>query len=640
MIFRVTIVFLFLTTLGIPTLLYSNIVPDKSYSIKDTISLNEVTVVSATKTVVNRNMVPLSVSVVDRQAIDQSTETGILSVLSEEVPGLYVTERGVTGYGISTGSAGTVSIHGVGGGNKVLMMFDGQPMWAGIFGHHVPDVYVSSDAERIEVIRGPGSLLYGSNAMGGVINVITRKAEEDGFHGGGRIMYGSYNTQKYLINSGYKKGKLNVYASLNRDRSDGQRKGSDFYINNGYLKLGYVISGNWNAQANAIVAKLKVHNPGTITWLMYDNWSKAFRSTYSLAINNQYEKMSGSVQMFYNNGEHEINDGYTATTNPRKYIFNSNDYNMGLAVFESFRLFENNLFTIGLDVKQWGGHAWNDSINGKREEIIDTHINEIAGYAVVQHTFFEKLTLNAGIRLEHNETYGKEWVPQAGLAYRLNSNSTFKTSFSKGFRSPNLRELYLYMPANPNLKPERMNNIDVSYLQSFFDYALQLEFTAYYAKGSNLITRAMVGGKPLNINTGKFINKGFDFSFTYRPISSLKINGNYSFLDSDIKLEGAPKHKMFLSFNWMIDKFTISPSVQYIHDLYLVPYSPDNAPEEVKIAGNYANYGLVNLRLSYKSINWATLFLNGENLTDTSYQTYNGFPMPGIVVMGGMEFKF
>lgn len=90
-----------------------------------------------------------------------------------------------------------------------------------IFGHPLSDSYVASDVEKVEVIRGPASILYGSNAMGGVINIITCKQTQDGFNGDARFMYGSYNTQKYLAAGGYKRDKLSVFASINHDQIEG-----------------------------------------------------------------------------------------------------------------------------------------------------------------------------------------------------------------------------------------------------------------------------------------------------------------------------------------------------------------------------------------------------------------------------------
>ncbi|GHV71670.1 ligand-gated channel [Bacteroidia bacterium] len=635
---RVTLFLAIFYTIGC----VSNLFADTDPTLNDTIPLKEVVVVSTAKTEVNRNQAPLTISVVNRKTIEESTETGVLSILSEQVPGVFVTERGVTGYGINNGSAGTVTIHGVGQGNKVLMLFNGQPMWAGVFGHHIADAYVASDAERVEIIRGPGSLLYGSNAMGGVINVITRKATEDGIHGNGRIMYGSYDTWKFMGSSGYKKDKFNAYVSLNRDQTDGQRDNSAFYINNGYVKLGYEISDNWNVSGNAIIADFKVNNPGANTLPMFENWAKALRSTYSVSVSNKYEKMSGAVQAFYNDGKHKINDGHAATAPAQTAYFMSSDFNYGIALYESFRLIDGNLFTVGVDAKQWGGRAWNEDFNGNETQSLfdDKKVNEFAGYAVVQQTLFDKLTLNAGIRLENNEGYGNEWVPQGGIAYQINNQASLKASASKGFRSPNINDMFSpWGGANPDLKPEEMNNFDVSYLQSLWNNKLQLELTAFYAKGKNMILAPVNWGE-LNSNSGQFTNKGIDFAVSYQVLPALKLAGNYSYLDSDIKVPAAPKHKAFFNANWAIDKFTVSPSVQYVSDLYLSAYGGYGVPAEAVIPEGYEDYALLNCKVSYKATPYINLFINGENLTDASYRMYNGYPMPGIVVLGGVDFKF
>ena len=86
-------------------------------------------VISANKIQVNRSSVPLTISVIDQEAIQASSESALLPVLSERVPGLFVTEKGITGFGVSEGAAGTINIRGVGSGNKVLVLFDGQPQW-------------------------------------------------------------------------------------------------------------------------------------------------------------------------------------------------------------------------------------------------------------------------------------------------------------------------------------------------------------------------------------------------------------------------------------------------------------------------------------------------------------------------------
>ncbi len=157
---------------------------------------------------------------------------------------MFVTERGLAGYGVSGGSAGAVTMRGVGGVGRVLFLIDGQPQWAGIFGHSLPDTYVSNDVQRVEVVSGPSSLLYGSGAMGGSVNLITRRATEDGFNGSARAMAGSYGTMNYSARAGYKTGNLRAYAAASYERSDGNRRGMGYWLANQYASLNYDFSSH------------------------------------------------------------------------------------------------------------------------------------------------------------------------------------------------------------------------------------------------------------------------------------------------------------------------------------------------------------------------------------------------------------
>ena len=115
-------------------------------AIQDSVLLDEV-LVTGTKTSVNRTNLPLSVSIVTQKQIEESSESALLPVLSEQVPGVFVTERGITGFGISTGSAGSINIRGIGGdpNTEVLVLLNGNPQFMGIMGHPLPDVYIASD---------------------------------------------------------------------------------------------------------------------------------------------------------------------------------------------------------------------------------------------------------------------------------------------------------------------------------------------------------------------------------------------------------------------------------------------------------------------------------------------------------------
>lgn len=595
------------------------------------ITINDV-VVTATRTYVNRNNIPLSISVVRRDEIEQSSESALLPVLSQHVPGLFVTQRGVTGFGISEGSAGAVNIRGVGQGNKVLMLFDGQPQWAGLFGHHLPDSYIASDVERVEVIRGPGSLIYGSNAMGGVVNILTRQQLEEGVTLQARLMYGSFNTQKYMFNNGFRKGRWSTFVSINHDRTDGHRPNSEFRITNGFAKVGYKISDHWDAMADFSLAGYDAANPGMVSNPIFDNTVDVLRGTASLSLKNNFGKISGGIQLFYNFGDHEINDGYYRGETPRDYLFHSKDHNYGVLAYESFSFFTRNTFTVGLDYKNWGGRAWNDFLDARPDaRIIDKSVNETAGYFIMQQGVGSKVNLSGGVRLEHNSVFGQAWIPQAGLTYNPFAGTSLKASFSKGFRSPSIRELYMFLSANPNLKPENMLNYEVSVGQEFLQGKLFAEATAFYIDGKDMIQVIRTDGRPLNVNTGKFTNKGIELEASYRVLKNLFVSTNYSYLHTDKPLIAAPEHQLFLTVTYRPGRFSFNLNMQYIGGL--------NLTEAVPLIRE--SYTLLNARASYrlgrKNGNGLDLFIKGENLTDRGYSINNGFPMPGITIMAGVD---
>lgn len=593
-------------------------------------------VVSANKIAVNRNSVPMTVSVIGREQIESSSESALLPVLSQHVPGLFVTEKGMTGFGVSSGSAGTVNIRGVGQGNKVLMLFDGQPQWAGVFGHALPDTYVASDVERVEVIRGPGSLLYGSNAMGGVVNIITRQHKQPGRRTQARVMYGSYNTQKYMLNNGYNVGNFSSFVSINHDRTDGHRVNSKFDITNGFLNVGYRLGNHYKLSGNLSLAKYNTEDPGTLEAPLLDHVMHILRGTTSAALENHHEKSSGALRLFYNWGHHKINDGHAEGEAPRSFLFKSDDHNAGLQLYQSFRLVQGNTFTVGVDYKNWGGHAWNDSIRGPRGEVVDRTVHEVAGYAIAQQDLWNVLSLNAGVRYEHSSAYGSEWVPQAGFSLRLLEGNTVKGSFSKGYRSPTLRELYIsYLPfskANPDLKPESMLSYELSVGQSFWEERLFAELTAFYIEGKDMIS---VMNRQMN-NVGRFYNKGIEFETSIRPCRSFAFDLNYSYLDMNKAIVAAPAHKLYAGATWQLHRWDLHLDMQSIFDLYTyVGKTPEEARKE--------DYTLLNARVAYRlgqPDKGMKLFVKGENLTATRYTINDGYPMPKATFMGGIEVTF
>lgn len=584
--------------------------------LQDTISLDEV-VVTGTAVKVNKRNIPMAVSVINNIQISESVESAILPALNGLVPGLFVTERGVLGFGVASNAAGQISIRGVGGNptTGVLMLIDGHPQFQGIFGHPLPDSYVTSDVERVEVIRGPASILYGSNAMGGVINIITKKQVKEGLNGSAHLMYGSYNTQKYMASAGYKKNKLSLFASVNHDQTDGHRSNSDFSLTNGYLKASYDLNNNIQFKTDFNITQFETTDPGPDTVNAVPGSSLDIKRGYwAFTVDNNYDKVSGTAKLFYNFGEHVISDGFYST-----------DVNYGLNIYETIKLFKGNSITLGADYLTYGGRAENE-LNGPGL-FKDTTLFDAGIYGFVQQTLFNNLTINAGLRMQKHEVYGTEWLPAGGFAWRLNQNLTWKTSVSKGFRSPTIRELYIFNH-NVNLQPETIMNYETGFAHSFPGQKLKVELTGFILKGNNMIiTVPMVGLE----NAGKVYNKGIEFSSSATPLNNLALNLTYSYIHMKDPVYATPEHNLYASCTYRWNKLKITAAIQQINNL-------DTDPSVVK--ESFETYTLLNSKITYQVLKYAEIFINAENMLNQKYENNRYYPMPGIMAFGGIKLRF
>lgn len=618
----------------------ASFVTANAVELPDTLNLKEVNVVATAKT--NVELLPLDVTTITHTEIEKSAESSLMPILVNNVAGLFVTERGFAGYGVSGGAAGAVSIRGVGDGNKVLFMIDGQPQWAGVFGHSVADTYVTNGVERVEVVKGPSSLLYGSNAMAGSINIITRKASREGFSGSARAMVGTFTTQKFDVSGSYRHGRFGATVAAQLDRSDGNRPRSAFWDANEFVQLQYDFSNHWTAGATLNLTQSRAENPGTEKTPLLDMWTYIRRGTASINIKDSYAICEGGIQAFFNWGHHNLDDGYNPNVRgPRDYIFHSYDFNAGFTVFQTVHPWQGNDLSAGFDFQRWGGNTWN-TLKADDSRIDGSEYrgqeSEVGIYAMMQQSLAHNiLSLNAGVRYQHGTSYGSIWVPQAGFILKPWSQTQLKFSFGKGFRAPNIRELYMYAPANPDLRPEEMFNYEVSLSQGLFERRLNATVTFFFIDGKNMIQTGMVDGRPRNLNTGAFVNKGFEAELTWHINPHWNLAANYSYLHTDNRdLLAAPKNKL----NGRLTYTTggLSATLESNTIWALTVGTPSNE------AGEYLqqSYSLLNLRAGYTFSGRVgfTPFVKLDNITAAQYQIVYGCPMPGFTIMGGIDIKF
>lgn len=600
-------------------------------------AINEV-VVTGTRSETDVRHLPMTVSVVGRPQLEASQQASVLPVLNSQVPGFFSTSRGVMGYGVATGASGQMSLRGIGGPAQaglpttgLLVLIDGHPQYMGLMGHPIADAYQTMMAERVEVLRGPASVLYGSNAMGGVINIVTRKMQEDGIRTNINIGAGSYGSVQTEVTNRIRKGRFSSTVTASYNRTDGHRADMAFEQYGGYAKLGYDFTDNWKVWGDVNVTRFNATNPGSVMKPYIDNDQRITRGMTSFALENHYEKTSGALSFFYNWGDHWINDGYQPGGEPLQYRFNSNDQMLGVSWYQSIQLFQGNRLTVGADYFHFGGEAWNQFFDGHRETSADKSLNEVAGYVDFRQDIAAWLTLDAGARVDYHSQTGTEFIPQVGLAFHLPENAEIKAMASKGFRNPTIREMYMFSPQNPDLKPEKLWNYELSFSQRLMDNRLSYGLNVFYINGENLIIRLPNpnGSGMLNQNSGEIENWGAEANVGYQFNPVWSVMANYSWLHMENPVLASPEHKLYGGVNFRKGRWSASTGIQYVKGLYT---DLDAATKE--------NFVLWDMQGSFKATNYLSFYVRGENLLAQRYEINAGYPMPKATFMGGVNINF
>jgi iron complex outermembrane receptor protein len=587
-------------------------------------SLDQV-VVTGTRSARAASQVSASISIIDRDQLEQSSHINVLPSIVPHVPGLMLNDRATVGYGVGPGSGGNLSIRGISGtpNNRILVLIDGQPQFMGIFSHPIADAYHATDIERVEVIRGAASVLYGSNAMGGAINLITANTRSPGWSGQVAGTAGSFGTRTLSGKLAFQSERWESLVSLNHGATDGFRDdAADGFSNTSlFYKLTHHLQEGLTLTGDLQLSDASYQHPGTLEAPLSDDQRDYRRGRVALGVTNDGEKASGAVLVYHNFGEHRFATG-----------FQSVDFNQGLSLYQNLKLVPGQTLTFGVEHSRFGGEASNDQLPPAAAVGLDDphRVRQTEVYAQVQQTFWKDLHLNAGVREVYNSQFGNTTVPGFGLSYEANARNVFKASSSKAFRSPSVVDLFLFPPSNTELRPESLWNHELGFLRSFSGGKWELEFVVYYTKGDNLIQLDIAGGVPGNRNTGTFRNKGLESQIHYRPRGELAFIFSYNFADVSENVLFAPRHYLKLQTIGQVGKFRFVPFVQQVFGLR---NSLDREAES-------ETYSLLNLQVNYQISDRLRAHILGNNLFDSQYQLENGYPMPGINMAAGINYQF
>ncbi len=600
---------------------------------RDSLALKEV-VVTGTRNATDVRHLPMTVTTLSRTELTQQQQPSVLPTLTQQVPGLFVTTRSMLGYGVSNGAAGGINMRGVSaGGGKMLVLIDGHPQYANLYGHPIADSYQTMMAERVEVLHGPASVLYGSNAMGGVINIVTRQKHTDGTQSHLNVGAGSYGTVQSELSTQTRKGRFFSTVAVQYNRSDNHRPRMAFEQEGGYAKVGYDLNANWRTWAAANLTHFVGGDPGSEQQPYFSREQWITRGEAQAVVENHYEQTSGALSVYSNFGNHRIDDGWTAGKAPAANYFRSKDALSGFSLYQSAQLMAGNRVTMGLDYQHLYGRAYyTDKVTGDEVNMgasaAKSHRNEVAVYADFRQDVTEWLTVDAGLRWGHHSTAGSELVPQAGLVFRPTADGQLKAMVSKGFRNPTVRELYLYPPANEELEAERLWNYELSWRHALG--ALTYGANLYYIKGDNMIQTVMLNAGRRNMNTGEIENYGVELTADYRVSRELTLNTNHSLLHMENKVVGAPTYKGFLGATYRKQQLALNAGLQYVNGLYTAVGANETKED----------FLLLNATVSYQLTPQLGLWLRGENLLAQKYEVIAGFPMPRATFMAGVNLDF
>jgi len=604
-------------------------------------------IVTSTRTETPLEQVTTSASVITAKDIqDQQAET-VLEIL-RNVPGLDVVQSG------SRGTATSVFIRGA-ESDHVLVLIDGVEVNSTTLGAFNFAHLTTDNVERIEVLRGAGGTLYGSQAIGGVINIITKKGQGP-LEAGLSLEGGNGSTHRQLLTLRGGLGKLGYSFSAARMESQGFHSVNDDYRNlaasarldyqvteNASLKgifhfvktdLGLFNNNNFASQPDPNAREASTQYLGKLEWeqKILKNWD--YRISGSMF--KEHIKDSDDVDscLFF---------GFPCDSRTRDRFRPRID----TGEFQTNYRFDNwSTTTFGVEYKRRSA-----STSGG----IDRAIRNLGYYLQEQLQFFDRrLIMIPGIRLDDNQSFGTAWTPSFSAAYLFRETGTkLKGSYAKGFKAPTLNELFFPpgfgCPAfgNPNLKPERSWELNAGVEQNLLSDRVKLGLTYFHREVEDLIEGRPIPGNPFgcfrakNVGTARF--NGVEWSVGIKLLSSLTANAQYTYLDwdtADGKLRRRPRHRGNVNLNYLYDNLNLNLSANFVgrRDDFRTasPFGDTTKPGFVKF--DLASY--YSLPWQMPGVKNVTLFGKIENLLNKKYEEVDGFRARPLNFLLGVRASF
>lgn len=595
-------------------------------------------VVTAARTETKLVDTPANVTVVDASKIEEGRYSDVSEVL-KDVPGAVV---------IDDGTGATAKHITLNGDDRVLIMVDGRRLNldmgsgfgnAGVDMNMLPDV---SLIERIEVVKGHGGSLYGSDAVGGVINIITKKADHD--FGKVSVGFGSNQARDMKAMYSFKEGKTGVTVAASKykqgyykykDAADDATKrwpgNSSFENEKISLKVAQELTADSNLEIGYDHGKMEGtslsyvnnHNGYTITDKTNDN----FYAKYDWLMDNQD---AGYIQVYH----HELD--YIADTN---FDSHYNEKTFGIDAQQAFTTSDTNKLVFGA--------SWRKS-KVDNKGMYDESLDNLAVFVNDQWEFAPTWSLNAGARLDHHSEFGSETTMSAGINKKLDDNSHIYANWGQVFRAPTTDDLYTPDGGNLSLNPETgdtwtvgygtiindRTNINISYFQSdledAIDWAPEDSSDVNSKWACDNVDEQKKRGMELSVNHE--LNDNFDVEASYTYVRVKNNENGAGFVRDANAIPNT--YRLGLRYH----------DVKWNADLFLRAGSGAETNQYSYIESSFVT---VDMAVSYKATEDLTIFAKGYNLLNEAYAEHGGvtgntykYPAQACRFIAGVEYSF
>jgi vitamin B12 transporter len=592
----------------------------------------EQVVVSATRFDIPLDQSPASVSVISSEDLEQKQIERVSDAL-REVPGLSVVQTGTAGQLTSVFIRGLRSEH-----TQVLL--DGIPINQGLQGAFNFADLTTEDIDRIEVVRGPQSTLYGPRALAGVIQIFTKQ----GTGTPGVLLAaegGSYDSFREWTQSDGKIDGFDYSMGASRLDTDNARP------NNNYRNTAMIADTGWSPNDQLRIGSLLTYsvsdtgNPNTIfdprpidhflterwligphiDWKPTDWWDHKFIFSYD--------------------HERQINDpnedgfvGPTRALFERTQIDYQNDFRP-----TSWLTLTSGFFYSRLNAGQERPFVL--QIFGPQPTFVSDHTEEVAGFLEATATPIENLILVAGGRFDHFNQFGGVWTYRFASSYKIDkTNTTLHSSVATGFSPPSSQDKIF--GNNFGLRPERDLGWDIGIRQELSENRVSFGLTYFHNDLSNVIG---FNGLFQTLNLGAAETQGLETELRVQAITDFLLTASYTYLDAEntsskdiSQLQGArlprrPRNEVYVSASYLWWKrLRTTVEAKFV-----------NAREELNFGGpnfDIEDYSFVNIAAEYEVNPHLSVFGRIDNLANEHYSEVFGFPALGRAAYGGLKLRF